>query len=51
MQVTLEQIAALYHFGQFHYSFGSYSGASDYLYHFRVLSTDADLNISALRGG
>lgn len=47
MQVTLEQINALYNFGQFQYTYGNYSGAADYLYHFRVLSTDPDLNISA----
>jgi translation initiation factor 3 subunit E len=45
--VTLEQIKALYTFGKFQYSYGNYSGAADYLYHFRVLSTDNDLNISA----
>ena len=47
LQVTLEQITALYNFGQFQYSYGNYSGAADYLYHFRVLSTDNDLNTSA----
>ena len=45
--LTLEQITALYTFGQFQYTYGNYSGAADYLYHFRVLSTDADLNLSA----
>ncbi|PPQ98247.1 hypothetical protein CVT26_003418 [Gymnopilus dilepis] len=45
--LTLEQITALYNFGQFQYSYGNYSGAADYLYHFRVLSTDNDLNTSA----
>ncbi|KAG7446065.1 eukaryotic translation initiation factor 3 subunit 6 [Guyanagaster necrorhizus] len=45
--VTLEQITALYNFGKFQYSYGNYSGAADYLYHFRVLSTDNDLNMSA----
>ncbi|KAK0498282.1 eukaryotic translation initiation factor 3 subunit 6 [Armillaria luteobubalina] len=45
--VTLEQITALYNFGKFQYSYGNYSGAADYLYHFRVLSTDNDLNTSA----
>ncbi|KAI0926640.1 hypothetical protein AcV5_007378 [Taiwanofungus camphoratus] len=45
--VTLEQINALYTFGQFQYTYGNYSGAADYLYHFRVLSTDPDLTISA----
>ncbi|KAI6039199.1 eIF3 subunit 6 N terminal domain-containing protein [Pisolithus marmoratus] len=45
--VTLEQINALYNFGQFQYTYGNYSGAADYLYHFRVLSTDNELNTSA----
>ncbi|KAL0576480.1 eukaryotic translation initiation factor 3 subunit E [Marasmius crinis-equi] len=45
--LTLDQITALYNFGKFQYSYGNYSGAADYLYHFRVLSTDADLNMSA----
>ncbi|KAI0031370.1 eukaryotic translation initiation factor 3 subunit 6 [Vararia minispora EC-137] len=48
--VTLEQIHALYNFGQFQYSYGNYSGAADYLYHFRVLSTDNELNTSASWG-
>ncbi|RDB14968.1 Eukaryotic translation initiation factor 3 subunit E [Hypsizygus marmoreus] len=48
--LTLDQITALYNFGQFQYSYGNYSGAADYLYHFRVLSTDTDLNTSALWG-
>ena len=46
-QLTLEQITALYNFGKFQYTYGNYSGAADYLYHFRVLSTDTDLNTSA----
>ena len=47
LQLTLEQITAIYNFGQFQYSYGNYTGAADYLYHFRVLSTDNDLNNSA----
>ena len=47
LQVTLEHITALYNFGKFQYTYGNYSGAADYLYHFRVLSTDTDLNTSA----
>jgi len=47
IQLTLEQITALYNFGKFQYTYGNYSGAADYLYHFRVLSTDTDLNTSA----
>ncbi|KAJ3888157.1 eukaryotic translation initiation factor 3 subunit 6 [Lentinula edodes] len=46
-KLTLDQITALYNFGKFQYSYGNYSGAADYLYHFRVLSTDPDLTISA----
>ncbi|EJD45672.1 eukaryotic translation initiation factor 3, subunit 6 [Auricularia subglabra TFB-10046 SS5] len=45
--VTLDQIAALYNFGQFQYTYGNYSGAADYLYHFRVLSTDPEKLMSA----
>jgi translation initiation factor 3 subunit E len=46
-QLNLEHITALYNFGKFQYTYGNYSGAADYLYHFRVLSTDTDLNTSA----
>ncbi|CAE6502266.1 eukaryotic translation initiation factor 3 subunit E [Rhizoctonia solani] len=46
-KLTLEQISALYNFGQFQYTTGNYSGASDYLYHFRILSTNPDLLLSA----
>lgn len=46
-QITLQHINALYTFGQFQYTYGNYSGAADYLYHFRVLSTDNELNTSA----
>ncbi|KAJ2929144.1 hypothetical protein H1R20_g7946, partial [Candolleomyces eurysporus] len=45
--LNLEQITALYNFGKFQYSYGSYGGAAEYLYHFRVLSTDTELNTSA----
>ena len=40
----------LYKFGQFQYTIGHYSGASDYLYHFRVLSTDSNLVMSSMWG-
>jgi translation initiation factor 3 subunit E len=46
-KLTLDQIAALYNFGQFQYTYGNYSGAADYLYHFRVLSTSTSLLLSA----
>ncbi|CAG7846791.1 Eukaryotic translation initiation factor 3 subunit E {ECO:0000255/HAMAP-Rule:MF_03004} Short=eIF3e {ECO:0000255/HAMAP-Rule:MF_03004} [Serendipita indica DSM 11827] len=45
--LTLDHIQALYTFGQFQYATGNYSNAAEYLYHFRILSTDADLNLSA----
>ena len=40
----------LYNFGKFWCTYGNYSGAVDYLYHFRMLSTDVDLNTSAHLG-
>lgn len=43
----MEHINALYHFGKFQYTYGNYSGAADYLYHFRILSTNNELNTSA----
>ena len=45
-QLILEQITALNNFGHFQYTYGNYSGAADYLYHFCVLSTDNDPNTS-----
>ncbi|KZP07696.1 eukaryotic translation initiation factor 3, subunit 6 [Athelia psychrophila] len=45
--LTPAQITALYAFGQFQFTYGNYSGAANYLYHFRVLSTDANLLVSA----
>ncbi len=43
----MDQIAALYKLGRFQFTCGNYSGASEYLYHFRVLSTDPELLLSA----
>ncbi|KAG0270153.1 eukaryotic translation initiation factor 3 subunit E [Actinomortierella ambigua] len=48
--MTTEMITTLYQFGQFQYTCGNYGGAADMLYHFRVLSTDESLNLSALWG-
>ncbi|RUP51363.1 eIF3 subunit 6 N terminal domain-containing protein, partial [Jimgerdemannia flammicorona] len=45
-----EMIQTLYQYGQFQYNCGNYGGAADMLYHFRVLSTDHELNLSALWG-
>lgn len=36
-QFTEEKIDLLYEFGQFEFDCGSYGGAADMLYHFRVL--------------
>jgi translation initiation factor 3 subunit E len=46
----LEQLEALYNFGQLQYSIGNYSIAADYLYHFRILSTNAPLVLSSQWG-
>jgi translation initiation factor 3 subunit E len=43
-------VTLLYKFGQFQFSLGQYAAASDYLYHFRVLSTDSNLVLSSLWG-
>jgi len=39
LSMIIANVTALYNFGQFQYSYGKYSGAADYLYHFQVLST------------
>ncbi|KAI1303225.1 eukaryotic translation initiation factor 3 subunit E [Mortierella claussenii] len=48
--MTPEMIQTLYTLGQFQYSCGNYGGAADMLYHYRVLSTDDNLGLSALWG-
>eukprot|EP00013_Stygamoeba_regulata_P005485 CAMPEP_0177637292 /NCGR_PEP_ID=MMETSP0447-20121125/4895_1 /TAXON_ID=0 /ORGANISM="Stygamoeba regulata, Strain BSH-02190019" /LENGTH=424 /DNA_ID=CAMNT_0019139213 /DNA_START=21 /DNA_END=1295 /DNA_ORIENTATION=+ len=48
--VEPENLDALYRYAKFQYDCGNYSGASDYLNHFRMLSTNADKNFSALWG-
>ncbi|KXS10016.1 eukaryotic translation initiation factor 3 subunit E [Gonapodya prolifera JEL478] len=40
----------LYDYARFQYACGNYSGAAEMLYHFRILSTDYDQNLSALWG-
>ncbi|KAG2212630.1 hypothetical protein INT47_000606 [Mucor saturninus] len=47
---TDDSINILYEFGQFQYNCGDYGGAADYLYHFRVLSTDNERSLSATWG-
>ena len=46
-QINLDQINALYHFGQYQYSLGDYAGAANFLYHFLLLSNSYDMNTSA----
>lgn len=48
--ISVEQINVLYRLGQFEYNRGNYTGASEHLYHFRVLSTDHKLVTSATWG-
>ncbi|KAI8879964.1 eukaryotic translation initiation factor 3, subunit 6 [Backusella circina FSU 941] len=45
-----ESINTLYEFGQFQYNCGDYGGAADYLYHFRILSTDNERSLNATWG-
>lgn len=45
-----EQIDALYHYAKFQFECGNYSTASEFLYHYRTLSTDPERNMSALWG-
>ncbi|KAI8851172.1 eIF3 subunit 6 N terminal domain-containing protein [Chytridium lagenaria] len=45
-----EMLQTLYDFSRVRYSVGDYSGSADMLYHFRILSTDFDLNLNALWG-
>ncbi|KAI9266919.1 eIF3 subunit 6 N terminal domain-containing protein [Phascolomyces articulosus] len=47
---TEETIDILYDFGQFEFDCGSYGGAADMLYHFRVLSTNEERCLSATWG-
>ncbi|KAG0746440.1 hypothetical protein G6F57_000510 [Rhizopus arrhizus] len=49
-QFTDDSINILYEFGQFQYNCGDYGGAADYLYHYRVLSTDTERSLSATWG-
>ncbi|WVF67736.1 eukaryotic translation initiation factor 3 subunit E [Kwoniella sp. CBS 6097] len=46
-QIDIDQINALYHFGQYQYTLGAYEPAANFLYHFLIFSPSVDLNISA----
>ncbi|KAJ3300512.1 Eukaryotic translation initiation factor 3 subunit E [Borealophlyctis nickersoniae] len=45
-----EMLSSLYNFAKYNYDVGIYVGAAEMLYHFRILSTDYDQNLSALWG-
>jgi hypothetical protein len=47
-QLTLEQITALYDFGQFQYSYGNYSGAVDYVHTTSAETSMAEYDLSKL---
>ncbi|KAJ4830989.1 Eukaryotic translation initiation factor 3 subunit E [Turnera subulata] len=49
-QIGPEQIEALYQYAKFQFECGNYSGASDYLYHYRALCTNSERSLSALWG-
>lgn len=48
--VTPASVEALYRFAKFQFECGNYSGAAEFLYHFRALNTNSEKNFSALWG-
>jgi len=48
--VGVEQIDALYTFAKFQFDCGNYSGAAEFLYHYRTLCTSNEKGFSALWG-
>jgi len=49
-QISPEEIDALYRFAKFQFDCGNYTGAAEYLFHFRALNTNPDKNFAALWG-
>jgi translation initiation factor 3 subunit E len=47
VQISSEQIHALYNFGQCQFSLGDYANAGNFLYHFLIFSPSFELNLSA----
>ncbi|KAJ3057563.1 Eukaryotic translation initiation factor 3 subunit E [Rhizophlyctis rosea] len=45
-----EMLTSLYNFAMYNFAVGFYQGAAEMLYHFRILSTDYEQNLSALWG-
>ena len=48
--ITSQDMTRLYQYARLQYDVGNYTGASQLLFHFRVLSADVQLNTSALWG-
>jgi len=49
-QIRPEEVDALYRYAKFQFDCGNYTGAADFLYHFRSLNQNPDKNFSALWG-
>lgn len=48
--IGAEGVEALYHYAKFQFDCGNYSGAAEFLYHYRTLTEDTQKSISALWG-
>lgn len=48
--IGAEGVEALYHYAKFQFDCGNYSGAAEFLYHYRTLTEDMEKSISALWG-
>ena len=46
----VEKLESLYRYAKFQFECGDYAAAAELLYHFRILSTDPEKNLSALWG-
>jgi len=49
-EVNTSEVDALYKYAKFQFDCGNYSGAAEYLFHFRSLNSNPDKNFSALWG-
>jgi len=49
-EVTASEVDTLYKVAKFHFDCGNYSGAAEYLFHFRALNQNPEKNFSALWG-
>jgi len=49
-EVTPASVDALYKFAKFQFDCGNYTGAAEFLYHFRALNTDPEKDFAALWG-